>query len=63
MTGQNTRLAAIRDLLGDAEARKSRDQWDAILSDESLTPATQTTTFQKQLLRHFDNRNGRRLST
>ena len=48
MTDQGTRLTAIRNLLDDAEARKNRKKWEAILDDESLSPDTQTDGFQKQ---------------
>ena len=48
MTETNARLAAIRSLLDDEQARKSRQNWEAILADKSLTPQTETGIFQEQ---------------
>lgn len=47
MTDQNTRIAAARALLDDAEARDNRGRWETLLADESLSPDTNSEAFHK----------------
>ena len=45
---ENTRLAAINALLEDEAGRRVREKWEAIFSDKSLTPETQSPEFEQQ---------------
>lgn len=45
---ENTRLEAIKTLLEDEEARRVRENWEIILADEALRPATQTPIFEQE---------------
>lgn len=42
----NSRLDAVKTLIGDEDKRKVRENWEVILSDKSLTPETQSPDFE-----------------
>lgn len=46
MMAGNSRLDAVKTLLGDEDKRKVRENWEVILSDKSLTPETQSPDFE-----------------
>jgi len=48
MTIDNTRLAAIKTLLDDETQRRVRENWEVILADEKLSPATKSPEFEQQ---------------
>lgn len=49
MDTQNTRINAVKALLEEEEARRMRDNWEEIFSNETLTPAMQSSAFEEQL--------------
>ena len=49
MNTDTTRIEAVKTLLDDEERRRIRENWEAILSDETLSPATQMPLFEEQL--------------
>ena len=42
----NSRLDAVKTLIGDEDKRKVRENWEVILSDKSLRPETQSPDFE-----------------
>lgn len=49
METDNSRLKAVNTLLEDEEARRVRENWEAILADNELTPETHSPAFEQAL--------------